>query len=300
MSEQRPDPVTSDGPPSDRAAPSTAAPSDMTTSGSPDPAPVPMSASSPVTPPALPSSWPEPQPIPARRSRVRAAIVGIGAVVVVLGGKILLGVVTGAVVSSTLGAVFGSPFQRLSSEQRTQLEARLTAAVGSSFDGLSDADKQARILTLLKAGLPRLSDTILIERVQLFTTALQGADPSSCAAVARGSLLGRPDEAAAEKVIGGLETTSFGRWVEINVQAIEAEKSGAPPARTVSSTASEAMYQAILGVLSGKDTATITLVTTGGTAADADVCTAMRDLYNAGRTLGPADLATFALSDVAS
>jgi hypothetical protein len=300
MSEQRPDLVASDGPPSDRAAPATAAPSDVTTFGSPDPAPFPMSASAPVTPPSLPSSWPEPQPSPARRSRVRAAIVGIGAVVVVLGGKILLGVVAGAVVTSTLGAVFGSPFQRLPTEQRTQLEARLTAAVGSSLDGLSDTDKQARIVTLLKAGLPRLSDTILIERVQLFTTALQGADPSSCAAVARGSFLARPDDAAAAKVIGGLETTSFGRWIEINVQAIEAQKSGTPAARTVASTASQAMYQALLGALPSTDIATITLVTSGGTAADADVCTAMRDLYNAGRTLGPTDLATFALIDVAS
>jgi hypothetical protein len=101
-------------------------------------------------------------------------------------------------------------------------------------------------------------------------------------------------------MIGGLETTSFGRWIEINVQAIEAQQTGATPARNVSSTASQAMYQGLLGALPSKDIATITLVTSGGTAADADVCTAMRDLYNAGRTLGPTDLATFALIDVAS
>ena len=52
-------------------------------------------------------------------------------------------------------------------------------------------------------------------------------------AVARSSLLGKPDLDAADKAIGGLDPTPFGRWVEINVEAVEAENRGAPPARSV-------------------------------------------------------------------
>jgi hypothetical protein len=253
----------------------------------------------PAAPPALPSSWPEPQPPPARTSRVKAGILGVGAVVVVLAGKILLGVVAGAVVSSTLGAVFGTPYERLPSDQRSQLEARLTVAVGSGFNSLSDADKRAKVLSMLTSGLPRLSDTILIERVQLFTTSLQIADPALCATVSRGIFQGKVDDAAADKVIAGLETTSFGRWIEINVEAIEAQSGSASPARTLSSAATDAMYRAVFSVLPAKDLATITAVSNGNTVTDADVCTAARDLYQAGKSLGSTDLATFALTDVA-
>jgi hypothetical protein len=261
-------------------------------------------AAAPATPgamettPAVPSSWPEPTPAPARKTRLRAAILGVGAVVVVLGGKIVLGLAAGAVVGSAVGAFFGGPFERLPSDQRSQFDTRLTAAVGSTFNGLSDTDKKARILAMLEGGLPRLSDPILIERVSLFTTALHSADTATCAAVARGSLLGKPDATAADKVIGGLDTTPFGRWVEINIEAIEAEKLGAIPARTVSSAASDALYASLFDSLTPTDTATITAVTGGGTATDADACAALRNLYGSGKALGSADLANFALLDV--
>ncbi|MBA2383024.1 MAG: hypothetical protein H0V73_13020 [Chloroflexi bacterium] len=224
--------------------------------------------------------------------------IAIGAVVIGIGGKILLGLAAGAVVGGTLGALFGGPFARLPADQRSQLDARFTAAIGSRVDGLSDTDKQRRVLTLVKTGLPRLPDSVLIERVQLFTTALERTDVATCAAVARGSLQGKVDEAAAEKTIGTLETTAFGRWVEINVEAMEAENSGAPPPRTVAQAASDTMYRQILGQLSTDDTTTIAAVAKGGSATDEDACAAMRHLYAPGKSLDPVDLAAFALADV--
>ena len=214
--------------------------------------------------------------------------------------KLAIGFLVAGVASSTLGAFFGGPASRLPSDTQTTLEHRINAAVGTSLDGLSDADKQARILLLIKGGLPRLDAAKLLQRVQLESAAVNAVDEASCASFARAGTTGKVDQDVNAKVIAALDTTSFGAWIEINVEAIEAQSAGAPAARTIAQADSDAMYKALFALMSPTDISALTALGSGTEETDSVACTAVRSLYANGIKLGPVDAANFALADAST
>ncbi len=265
--------------------------------------------------PAPESSWPEPEPgtptlageaalppSPAARPRRQFLAVAGGLVVVVgyLGVKFLLGFVVAGAAAGAIGAVFGGPWDHLPSDTRDRDVARIEAAVGPSFKGLSDADQAKRLADLQAGGLPRLDDATLIDRVGIFAAALNATDEHTCATVMRVSFGDPFDKESAKKLIGSLDSTAFSRWVEIAVEAIEAESKAAPPARKPSDAEANAMFDAVFARISPTDQATIASVQSGTAVSDGVVCAAGRAIYGVGLGLEPAQRATFALTDVQS
>jgi hypothetical protein len=229
-------------------------------------------------------------------------LAGIGALVVVLaviGGKILIGLVTATVVGSALGGIFGGPYEKLPADQRQQFDQRLDAALGKSLEGLSEADTSARLQALLSGGLPRLDDAALIAHLQIFTKMIRTADTETCGKLARSTIVGKVDQDAARKAIGSLDTPTFGAWVDVNVKAIEAETRGSPPARTANAAAMDPILSEMVSNLSPSDTATLGAMANGTQVSDADACTAYRDLYGLMAGYDQATLAKLALYDVA-
>jgi len=239
---------------------------------------------------------------PATRSRRRFAgvLAVVGAIIAVLAVKVAIGALVSGVATTALGAFFGGPAARLPSDVQANLEKRINTAVGTSLDGLSDTDKQARILTLIKAGLPRLDAATLLHRVQLEAAAVRAVDVATCATFARTGTTGTTDADAAAKVIAALDTTSYGAWIEINVEAVEAQTAGAPAVRTISATDSDAMFKAVFAKMSATDIATLSALSAGTEETDPAACASIRALYAAGIALQSPLVDSFALADASS
>jgi hypothetical protein len=254
----------------------------------PDPS---LSAGGLVPPPAIGSA-----------PKSRKGIVAIGTAVVAFVGFIAIKVIIGFLVvgaaTGAIGALFGGPWDRLPSDTRNQFESRLEAAVGPTFDSLSEADQGTKVTALLTGGLPRLDDATLISRLKLEAAAVNATDEATCAAFFRAALKSEPVEELSGKLIGSLDTATFAQWAEINVEAIEAESKGAPAARVPSDDDSNTAYAAVFASLSPADLATIQSVSGGTDQPDAAVCSAEKGLYAAALKLDAKSLATFALIDV--
>ena len=240
-------------------------------------------------------------PLPPRRSRRRGVgvVLAVVAVVGAIGGKVVLGILTATVVGSIFSSAFGGPWDRLPSDVRDSLGQRLQAALGDRLRGLSDADASGRVASMLAGGLPRLDDATLVDRFTIATTALKTVDVATCAAFVRDGVAGTtPPVAIAEKVVDALDTATLERWFEINVEAIEADARGAPPARAVSPDASSKMFADVLGLVPAADQATLRALIGGTPTPDAATCTAATDLYSTAIIIGGQDLDTIALYDV--
>lgn len=245
---------------------------------------------------------PPPTPTPSPKQRNRGVLAGIGALVVVVavvGGKILIGVLTATVVGGALSGMFGGPYEKLPADQRQQFDQRLDAALGKSLDGLSDAETSAKLQALLSGGLPRLDDASLIKHLQIFAKIIRTADTETCGKLARSTVVGKVDEDAARKAIASLDTPTFGTWVDVNVKAIEAESRGSPPARAPDAAAMNQILTGLVSKLSSADAATLGSMANGTLVSDADACSAYRDLYGLMAGYDQSTLAKLALYDVA-
>jgi hypothetical protein len=237
---------------------------------------------------------------PARKKRGGLVALVIGAVVVI-GGLFLkfgLPILVGTAVSGVLGGVFGGPFQKLPSDQRQALEQRFDAAVGETLKGLSDADTSAKVDSMLLAGLPRLGDELLADKVHLTVKLLKASDEATCARVARATASGKDDTEAMSAAINALDAVSIGRWFDINVSAIEAEAKGAPAQRTVAKADSDRVLGDVFARFSDTEAQQIGSLYNGSETSDADACSAFRALYTHIEELPAADLALAALYDV--
>jgi hypothetical protein len=209
--------------------------------------------------------------------------------------------VAGAVIG-VAGSLFGSQWDRLPGDVKSGYEARLNAAIGTRFDGQSDANSAAGLQRMVMSGLARLDDQRLERRLQLESTALDALDAATCGRVARAFLASsRPTQADAEKMIGVLDGPSFQAWAGINVDAVEAEAAGNPPRRTVSAGAVSAASDLVLATLTDAETSTLAAAgSPGESITDEAACDAARAFYRAGVNAGGSTFATLALLDVAS
>lgn len=192
----------------------------------------------------------------------------------------------------------GGPFAKLPSDQQKALEQRFDAATGDIIKGLSEAETTAKVDAMLVAGLPRLSDKLLVEKVQLTVKLLNAADEPTCARVARATATGADDGDAMSTAIGAMDTVSIGRWSAYNVSAIEAEAKGSPDARSVPEADSSRVLDDVFGRFSETEAEQIGTLYQGAEVSDADACAAFRALYTHISELPAPDLAIAALYDV--
>jgi hypothetical protein len=237
-------------------------------------------------------------PEPKKRGGLIAAV--IAGVLVILGLFLKFGlpILVGTAVSGVLGGVFGGPFEKLPADQKQALEQRFDAATKDILKGMSDAETMVKVDAMLTAGMPRLSDELLVEKVQLTVKLLKAADEPTCARVARATATGKGDDDAMSAAIGAMDTASIGRWFEINVSAVEAESKGSPAARTVAAEDSDRVLADVFTKFSDTESQQIGNLYNGAEVSDADACTAFRALYTHITELPPADLAIAALYDV--
>jgi hypothetical protein len=236
---------------------------------------------------------------PRKRNRLGLVLRALGAGAGIIAIKVISGLVVGSVVGSALGSFFGGPYQRLPSEVRSQFEQRVKTAVGSQLDGMSEASAVERVRTLVQRGLVRLDDATLVRHLTLQTQALDRGDAASCAGFARASIGGKPASADVSRgLMAALDDRSLQEFLDINVKGLEAEARAAPPARTVTDTQAQAIFETLAGRLTEQDIVAIQALTAGTTTTDDAACHAVRSLYDTALTMSPTEVAVLARYDI--
>lgn len=250
--------------------------------------------------------WVSPAPAAEQRStsarRPKTIVVGaiaFGAALAVAIGLKVAPFLAAGVLGSALAGAFGGPWDRLPADVQNGFEQRIEAAVGNQLAGLGDGEKGKRLEALVRSGMPRLSDGRLVERLGLQTAALMSASESVCAAFGRQSVGGETiDARTAEALFGSLATDRIIDWVDISVEAVEAEAFGAPAAVFATEAEASALINTIFARMTEEDIQTIVAMNERNPTTDAEVCSAVRSLYGGVNDLDPASQAVMARIDV--
>ena len=272
---------------------------------SPEPGVTPPPQPPEVTPPPN-DGWAPPasatgQPSTSGR-RPKTIVIGaiglVAALAVAIGMKVAPFLAAG-VLGSALAGAFGGPWDRLPSDVQAGFEQRLEAAVGDRLKSVDEAQRPAQIESLVRSGMQRLSDDRLVRRLILQTKALGAGDGSVCAAFGRQALAGSAvDATTATALFSALPTEDVVEWIEIGVEAIEAEAREAPDPIFASEAEASALIDSIFASLPESQVQTMADVNQGLEATDAEVCAAILGLYDAANNLGPDSLAVMARIDV--
>ena len=240
------------------------------------------------------------QPTGKPRSRRMRIVV---AAIVVVGVLLVIGSIGSAINRASTGyasTLYGGSFEKLSSEDRKALSDRFDRMLAGKLDGLSQQQIEDRVVELVRGGLPRLDDASLVRRLRLQTTAIDAATEADCSAFSRASLAGQPVSSdIGLRVIANLDGKQLADWMDVQADAIEAELASAPPQRRVTQGDVETTLQSIFG---GMDQAMIDRIVAvndhPATSTDADVCAAVRAIYDSGVTLTTPDIELLARYDV--
>jgi hypothetical protein len=229
-----------------------------------------------------------------RRTGVIAALGGLLALVVGIGGKLILGLAVVGVGGQVLSSIFGGPFDKLPQATKDSFEQRLNAALGPDADKLSESDYAAKYDQLLLDGEPRLDDGPLINELVYLDKMFAAADVKTCAEAAR-SEFGSTGATfqLSDTMWATLSQDELTNHIETQISAVEAAARQAPPPHTVTSDEASSAISAILGALA--DQSTILNDLSDGTArTDDEACTAARAFHHAEVALSSADLALIA------
>lgn len=252
---------------------------------------------SPVVPP------PDLPPVEGKKrtpmGRIAAFLVVAGAAIGAILVKFVLPLVLVGAVGQVFDSAFGGPYGRLSGDVRSGFEKRLDTAFGNSLDGQTDSQKTARVLSAVKSGLSRLDDNLVAQNFQLTTKAIGAVDVPSCAAVSRAIVAGtEPPEAAANAMINTLSDAELQQWFEIRISAIEADLRGSPAQVAVTDDQVNPLYEKLFAVMAPGDIDVIGNLAGGSEVQDAELCTAVRDLYSSVQGLSAEESLLFARYDV--
>ena len=174
-----------------------------------------------------------------------------------------------------------------------------STAVGNRLDGASESVARAQFETWLHGGYARLDDARLVRHLRLEIDALNRTSEKDCASFGRESLGGKAiDDDTSQHLITSLDQAGMVEFVGLNVDAIEAELRGSPPAVSISSADSGPIFEQMLGALTPGQMQTLTALTAGSTVADREMCAAIRGLYGQSLNLDSASLAVLARIDV--
>ena len=271
--------------------------------GDPAGAPAGDAQAAPDTPARLPGpegpvgyAYP-PAASPARKPRrgLVAVLAGFFAVIVGVGGKVLLGLAVAGVGSQVLGSLFGGPFEKLPQSTRDGFEQRLNTALGPNADKLSESDYAAKYNNFLVDGLSRLSDDKLVSEVRVLTVMFDRADAATCAETAR-SEWGSTGNTfqVSDKMWSLLSQDELIAHIETQVEAVEASAAKAPPQVTVSADQARAPVESVFASIGDTDNAILNDLAAGTTRTDAEACSAVKAFHDAELALPSDQLALVA------
>ena len=229
------------------------------------------------------------------RARLFAAIGGILAVVVGLGGKILLGLAVAGVGSQVLGSLFGGPFEKLPQSTKDGFEQRLNTALGPDADKLSEKDYADKYNAYLVDGLSRLGDDKLVSEVNVLTVMFDRADTATCAEAARSEwgTTGSTFEVS-DKMWALLSQDELVGHIETQVEAVEASAAKAPPQVTVSADQARTPVESVFAAIGDTNNAVLDDLAAGTTRTDAEACGAVKAFHDAELALPGDQLAVVA------
>jgi hypothetical protein len=244
-----------------------------------------------------PIGWAAPPPSASRprRTGLIAGIAAAFAVLIGIGGKLLLGLAVVGVGGQVLGSLFGGPFEKLPQSTRDGFEQRLNAALGPDADKLSTQDYEDRYQQRLVDGLSRLEDVPLIGELQALAWMFDRADVATCAEAARsefGSTTATFE--LSDKMWAQLTPDELTAHIETQVRAIEYSAAGTPAQWTVTADQARPAIDAIFAALGDDTNAVLGDLSDGTTRTDEEACTAVRALHDAEVALPQADLALIA------
>lgn len=206
---------------------------------------------------------------------------------------------SGAATGTWLATWFGAPFLRLPADQREQLERRFDAAVGDTLDLLSADARLARVQALSASGYTRLDGRTLVEYLRLYAAAFEATDIATCAETALAGEYGTGPSLGVDAALASLDTSSYGRWMEIQVEAIEAELKGSVPRPSVAQEDLSRIDDEVLRKLSAAE---ITALWPNDPSAplppNAAACAAYRHYLGGVLEIAPVDLERYALAMV--
>ena len=207
-----------------------------------------------------------------RRSRRKITIVsGVAAAAAYLGVKLVAGLVAVSIASQALTGVFGGPFEKLPADYRQVVEKRIEAAV-PNVKSMSESDAKAHLEALETDGFLRLDDATLTRFWGLFSTAMGGADNTTCATFARESLAKASGTSNDQKLAANLDEPSLEAFADIAVQAIEAGGRGSPARRTISEAEAAPVLEEAFAAMTPDQVATLTAMTDGTKVSDDAAC----------------------------
>ena len=250
-----------------------------------------------VVPPAPPALEQPKKKSSAGRLAAVVAVGGaaIGAILV----KFVLPLVLVGAVGQVFDSAFGGPYGRLPGDVRSGFEKRLDTAFGKTLDGQTDSAKTSRVQSAVKSGLSRLDDGSITTNFQLTTKAINAVDVPSCAAVSRAIVSGaEPPEAATNAMINTLSDSDLRQWFEIRIAAVEADLRNSPPQIAITDAQVDPLYQKLFTIMQANNITVIGKLAQGGTVEDAELCTAIRDLYTSVQGLSADEALLFARYDV--
>lgn len=250
-----------------------------------------------ASPPGTAVGWAAPPPAPARprRTGLIAGIAAAFAVLVGVGGKLLLGLAVAGVGGQVLTSLFGGPFEKLPQSTRDGFEQRLNAALGPDADKLSTQAYQDRYDQRLVDGLSRLDDGALIGELQALAWMFDRADTATCAEAARSEFSSTSATfALSDKMWAQLTQDELTAHIETQVRAIEFSAAGSPAQWTITADQARPAVESIFATLGDGTNAILDDLSAGTARTDEEACTAVRALHDAEIALPQADLALIA------
>jgi hypothetical protein len=262
--------------------------------------PLPPTQPTPVTPPAgagvywaaSATALPPVAMRPPGRKRRRTALVTGVAILAGLAYKVASGVLVVGVATTALGGLFGGPYRHLPAEYRQGIESRVRTAI-PDIDSMSDAEMAKRVPPLVSDGLLRLDDEQVVSYWSALATALDRADTSRCAAVARESIGGRAGSTGSltSKLPESLDEPTLMSLLNVTVAAIEAGSRQAPARHTVKDAAGTHLVSRVVAGLTPLEIADLGQLDSESVPEDR-ACATARSLFRTVGTLGPRDEAT--------
>ena len=215
-----------------------------------------------------------------------AIVVGL-IVIVAASGGFIYGFVNGGEPTS-LGTMFGRPYDELPADFRSGIETRLKAVAPADWDRLNVPERAAWAVGHTKSGMVRLDHSTLIRRFRLGSAAESRVAVADCAANARPSTLSRATDEAFQSALSVDERKER---VEIDLEAIEADVHETPVPRTVTEDEAKGLWTAMMALATPEESRAIE-ASGGPFTSDAVVCAYARAVRAVALRLPAADLAT--------
>ena len=240
--------------------------------------------------------WIAPPRGAGRSGRKKAAILaGLAAIVAITGIKIATNLLAESVAATMFGSMFGGPTDQVPADFRSGMEIRINAVLPANFDRLSRADQVAWTHEQFAGGFPRLDDATLTRFHRLQAAGFDQMPVAACAAMVREKAnSGKKFSPTNNAISVALDGSQRKEFVEVYVEALEAQARRTPVPRTVTEDEANRVLDEVRGLATPDELSAIQAGGSDSTKSDAVQCAVLRAVFDISLRLPAAELATLA------